>query len=253
MGLFSGISKALFGDPGKRIGRAGEQSLGYQQQGLDYLMDIDRPAVEARGAAIPLLQGFFTGDQGAQTDILERIKASPFYDEALGLAEEGALGRAGSMGLSRSGNVASDLYKEKQGVLQGFLNQQLGGLGSLANLGTQGANIASLFSQMGQTAGDVGVAQARADQSGAGNVLSGLLSLGGLFSDERLKKDVEFIGESKGHKVYRWKWNSIANELFDLYGDGEGVIAQEVEKYAPHLVDNSGFFKTVDYRGVANG
>lgn len=253
MGLFSGISKVLFGDTSRQIGQAGQQSLGFQRQGLDYLKGIDEPALAARGAALPLLQGFYTGDPGASQEILDRIQANPFYAESLRAGEESALSRAGPMGLTRSGNVAEDLFQSKQNVMQGFLQQQLGGLQGLANLPTQGANIASIYQGMGQTAGDVGTAQTQAEQSGIGQLLQTGLGIAGLFSDERLKEDIQFLGIEKGHKIYQWKWNDIAKELFDLEGEEVGVIAQEVEKYAPHLIDNSGYYKTVNYLGVAHG
>lgn len=100
-------------------------------------------------------------------------------------------------------------------------------------------------------------AQQQQQQQG---LLGGLMGLGGsalgaaglaggfgtLFSDKRLKTDIKATGEKiAGVPVKTWKWK----------GSGQpdvGVIAQEVSKRHPDLVDNShpSGFKRVDYNGL---
>jgi len=74
-----------------------------------------------------------------------------------------------------------------------------------------------------------------ADQSGSNNFMQGLFGLGsaflgtpagatavaGMFSDERLKKDIRKVGETtEGRNLYTWKWKGT--DIPDF-----GVIAQE--------------------------
>ena len=70
-------------------------------------------------------------------------------------------------------------------------------------------------------------------------------------SDERLKKDIKFIGVKGTHRIYDWKWNKTATDLGISNMPTRGVLAQEVKEYAPHTVtkDHAGFYK-VDYRAL---
>jgi hypothetical protein len=69
-----------------------------------------------------------------------------------------------------------------------------------------------------------------------------------LFSDERLKDDLEFISEDgKGNRWYTWTWNSQA-KLLGVNQPTFGVIAQEVRKYNPAAVaEGPQGFLTVNY------
>lgn len=71
-------------------------------------------------------------------------------------------------------------------------------------------------------------------------------SIGAALSDRRLKDNIEPIGEYNGHKIYRWNWNDKAAEL-GLSGSDSGVIAQEVEEYAPYAVTEVSGYKAVIY------
>lgn len=78
----------------------------------------------------------------------------------------------------------------------------------------------------------------------------GLFGLGAnalmAFSDERLKTDIEPTGEKvAGVPVKTWRWKG-SNE------NGVGVMAQELEKKHPELVDNShpSGYKRVNYGGL---
>jgi hypothetical protein len=60
------------------------------------------------------------------------------------------------------------------------------------------------------------------------------------------------LGNTDGINFYSWTWNDKMpiKELVGL--SSEGVIAQELEKYHPHLIieHNSGY-KKVDYMGLS--
>lgn len=73
--------------------------------------------------------------------------------------------------------------------------------------------------------------------SGIGSALGGLLTL----SDERLKEDIEPVGELyDGTNIYRYRY--IGDETPRI-----GVMAQEVEKTNPEAVTDVGGYKAVDY------
>jgi len=252
MGLFSGIGKMLFGDPGKDIRRSSAAQLEFQREGLDYLKEINQLPLQIRNQVLPMLQGFYTGDPEAQQQIIGSVQDSPFYQQMIQTGQEGVLDRAGAMGLSRSGNVAQDLSRSNQAVLQGLVNQRIGGLQGLGQLPINASGVANQLNMMGQNVGQAGIAAAQANQSLGGNVLSGILS-GIALSDIRLKEDIQEKGTYKGYKIYSWKWNNLAKKLFDLSGREEGVIAQELEKISPDLVSDYKGFKVVNYAGLING
>jgi len=63
------------------------------------------------------------------------------------------------------------------------------------------------------------------------------------FSDERLKSNIETLD---GSKVYDMRGVSFTKDN----KDGSGVIAQELEKVAPELVNNDGEYKSVAYGNI---
>lgn len=93
-------------------------------------------------------------------------------------------------------------------------------------------------------------ADQQAYQDGQGNLMSGLLGAGklglsaysaGLFSDERLKEDIEPVGQlNDGQTVYRYRYKG--HPAMHI-----GLMAQEVEQIHPEAVGEAMGFKTVDY------
>lgn len=67
-------------------------------------------------------------------------------------------------------------------------------------------------------------------------------------SDERLKTNIKYVDNVKGHKTYTWEWNKLANSL-GIRGIASGVLAQEVKEYMPEAVSvhNNGYYQ-VNYR-----
>jgi len=177
MGLLSGIGKVLFGDPTKDIRRGRDEEMRFRQQGLDYLKEFNQPLLQARNQALPLLQGFYTGDQVAQQQMIDSVQASPFYQQMLQTGQEGVLDRAGAMGLTRSGNTAQDLSRSNQAVLQGLLGQRLSGLQGLANLPVSASGVTNQLNSMGQTMSQARIAQAQAEQDLAGQIFDGAMSI----------------------------------------------------------------------------
>jgi len=92
----------------------------------------------------------------------------------------------------------------------------------------------------------------QAEEQSDQRMMGGLMGLGGSalgmfrFSDERLKENVEKVGELDGHSLYRYNYKGDDNvEL--------GVMAQEVEKKRPDAVHKTaGGVRVVDYGALFN-
>lgn len=87
--------------------------------------------------------------------------------------------------------------------------------------------------------------------TGAGDVLGTAAQLYGMYllgSDERMKKDITFVGKEKGHNIYTWNWKDEAKEIgWDKFPT-IGVLAQEVKKYMPEAVTkNANGYYMVNY------
>jgi hypothetical protein len=149
-----------------------------------------------------------------------------------------------------------------------------GGLSSAGKLGKMGmdglGSIGSFFSSAAPEAGAAALetglsslpvaAEAGTGLAAAGaGVMEALAALGPLaiFSDERLKEDVEPVGQLyDGQPIYRYRMKGDPRTQI-------GLLAQDVEESHPEAVGLAGGFRTVDYgaatdeaaarRGYADG
>lgn len=119
-------------------------------------------------------------------------------------------------------------------------NQNLNEVLGLANgaqvqnpnfVSTQGQNIPTVdYAGLVNSQYQGQLAKYNTDQAGYGAILGGLGSLFSL-SDRNAKKDVEEVGELKGHKLYEYRYKGEKGGNKHL-----GVMAQEVEKKRPDAV-----------------
>lgn len=180
MGLLSGISKAIFGDPSKDIRKASDAQLAFQQDALDYMKGVQAPVLAQRDQALGLLGGFYT-DPASQSQFIDNVQASPFYQSMIDQGETAVLRNQAATGGLRSGTANLNLAQNSQNVLQGLVNQQLAGLSGLAQTPINTQGISSVYQNMGQNVGQAGIAQANAQQQqlgqlfGLGSVLGGLI------------------------------------------------------------------------------
>jgi hypothetical protein len=214
------------------------------------------------------------GPAGAQT----ALEATPGYQftktqgEGALDAAAAASGKLGSGSLVKSladytSGLASQTYQNAVSNLAPYTNMFTGGATNLGNLftgmGTQGANLmtaqgrdlAAQLNQMGSLGWNLGAGTGAYGAQGGmmnaqlgGNLLSGLLGLGGSlfgglgFSDERLKTDVAKVGELyDGSNVYAFKylWDETPRV---------GLMAHEVEPRTPDaVVEHPSGYKMVDY------
>lgn len=97
--------------------------------------------------------------------------------------------------------------------------------------------------------------QAQAGASGGGGSFVGdvfkMLATKWIFSDVRLKEDIQFYEERNGVRFYTWKWNAEAKRIGADIFPTFGVIAQEVREIKPEAVEEGPYgYLTVDYRKI---
>ena len=107
-----------------------------------------------------------------------------------------------------------------------------------------GATQAGFDADMGKYNADQAGAYAKKGSMGQ----MGASGIGAIpWSDERLKDNIEKIGEFEGHNIYSWDWNDMGKMLGASLNPNVGFIAQEVAEIEPEAVHEIGGFLAVDY------
>lgn len=171
---------------------------------------------------------------GGDTTGLDKFKSSMGYDWELGQGQNSIAAKALSQGLGDSGATLKGLAKYQTGLnnsyAQNYINQLLG----LSNIG---ATAAGTLTNAGQTS-----TSTQSGGGGIGGILGGLASNAALFSDKRLKKDIQKIGELEdglGIYEYSYIWEDRRQK---------GVMADEVAQLRPWaLGPRIDGFMTVNY------
>jgi hypothetical protein len=132
----------------------------------------------------------------------------------------------------------------------GNLAQLLGPAMGLAGLGSNTTgNVTGANTSTGTTAGTsnttgTGTGTTTQPQSTMSNIIGGATaaaSLASLFSDERMKEDIQPVGLlNDGQKIYKFRYKGMPQTHI-------GLIAQNVEKTLPDAVSEVGGLKLVDY------
>ena len=175
-----------------------------------------------------------TASQGWQNYV---SSLQPYLQYGLGAASGGAnvltgLGSGLNQSYTTQGNAA---YGADTSAANAQANADLAKNQASGNIWNALLNVGKLgVSGAGGGGGTVG-----------GNLLSGIGSgigsLFGLFSDERLKEDIEPVGKLyDGQKVYSYRYKGDDTPRI-------GLMAQEVERVRPDAVGEVAGFKTVDY------
>jgi len=182
--------------------------------------------------------------QGAQQAQLMGALGQQQYGMGLGAAQaQAGIGQnIYGMGAQTAQSLAGLGAGAQQAALQGAQAQI--GAGTLEQQ-TQQAQAAAEYQQFLQERGyDFQMAQFLANIAMGTGALSGSTTTttqpAGFFSDERLKSDIEPVGELfDGQKIYRYEMGDGRKQI--------GLIAQEVEGRTPEAVGESQGYKTVDY------
>lgn len=244
----------------------------YQQDALNYLQQSNAVPNSVRDQALQQLQGYSI----SSNDLLNRAQGSNLYNALLSGQEEAALRAQSAAGNLRGGGSLANVGSvQNQALLNAYSNEaslentNLGVLQGLAGTSTYNTDIANLLSGIGSiygtgalgsstatSQGTIAAAQnaASSQQAGFGNLLGlGQLGLGaynsGLFSDDRLKTNVQHTGYENGIPTYQWEWNEKAADL-NLFGKSHGTLASEVEKIRPDAVSMKDGYKVVNYDAI---
>jgi len=271
LGSISVAHKVLFGgqeaaeDAAADAKKTAGKQRSAQQQALDYMQQKEKIPLELRDASMKGLAGIL-GIPGYEDtlNLTSRAQSSPIYqamqqqiDQSLQMGQDQSGREASVGGFLRSGTLAKALAEQqarsgvdKSNALSSVYQQMLGGVGNMAGYGNNTNAIAGQMNNISQTNTQGQMAASQMLQQGAAqtsatgtSILGGLLAM---FSDVRLKDNVKHVGKVGNHNWYSWTWNDKAKEL-GLTGIGEGVMAHEVEKYAPEAIGESNGFMTVYY------
>ena len=178
------------------------------------------------------------------------------YDKAIAAAQQqqGVGLAAQQANLARLGQAGAQFGQLGTGA------QQAGLAGAQAQLGagqveqqTQQAGLQALYNQfMQQQAYPFQVSQFLSNIATGTGALSGNTTTanttggGGFFSDERLKENIEKVGETNdGQNIYRYNYKGDPRLQI-------GLLAQEVAKDHPEAVGQRDGYLTVDYRDATN-
>lgn len=264
--LVSGYMAKKSGDKAADAAREASATQAYsEREALEYMKEREAIPQQLREGSLKGLGGLYglEGGTGSQQELIDRAISSPLYQSIMGgreAGEEAILRNASMTGGFRSGNVQENLYDyntqlQNQALLQSY-NQQLQGLTGLAGLPSNVNAIAERTAGIGQTLSQGQIAAAQAEQAGTQQMIGNTMGMANLglqaygagvnFSDRRLKKNLEKIGEVNGHNWYMWDWNIVANKM-GLNGKSEGVLADELVKTNPECIGIKDGFMIVDY------
>ena len=159
------------------------------------------------------------------------------------------LGQRASTGLERMGATTDPRLSPAAQRLAGIqnLSQALRRTGATLSgdpqrIGILGTGVSGMPTQSTQTS---------QKKTGVGDVLGTSAQLAAMYmmmsSDERLKDNIELIGNEKGYNIYSWTWNKVAKKL-GINSPTTGVLAQEVMKINPDAVSvNDNGYYMVNY------
>lgn len=194
-------------------------------------------AANQAGEANAATEGNFANSAAAQ-QLAQALSTAGFGNTA---AQQGFTNDQQNANLNNSSvqNKTQDLLATG-GIGNNYSNIQMPGVAqsNVAAPDVLGANSLSAQQQMANYQNQT--AQNSAKKGGTGSLL-GTLGSAAILSDRRVKRDIEVIGEApNGLPIYsfRYAWDDKKQV---------GLMAQDVEKIAPHAVITSGGIKHVDY------
>lgn len=249
-GLFGGQDAARRGARAQR--RAAEAGIEEQRRQFDMIMQMLSPQVEggdiARQRQMALLGLLGPEEQQAAYDAFTDSPGQQFMRER---QQRALLRGAAATGGLGGGNVQTALQEQAAGFAAQDYNRMLGQLGALSGAGGAAASNLGQFgmqsaSSIANLMGQAGAAQASGilgQQQAQSQMVGNLLSLGGMFSDRRLKKDIVKISEHRGLNLYSWVWKGTG-EI------GYGYMADEVQEKYPEYVQEVDGYLMVNYEAL---
>lgn len=207
------------------------------------------PSFEAGQRQLPILEesataegfGSNIGDilSGGALDplIAERQRAADAQMSARGLRRSGAA-------IEEAANIPAELGLQIEGELN-RRRQQLHGGGQAS-----GENLANINTMISQALTGQQISNQERKAASQGNMLTLLGTAAMAFSDPALKDDIETVDTYKGLNVIKWKWNKLAESIYDFKGESLGFNALEVKEKMPDCVGERDGFVCVNYEKV---
>ena len=154
------------------------------------------------------------------------------YAPAMRQMSQATTGQGAASGLLNSGSTTRALQSRGTELNQSFFNNYLQQLAGVSGLGLQAGGLVSNAGQRSKGGGP----------STAGSIASAVGGIASIFSDRRLKRDIERVDEfSDGLGVYEYRYVMSAKRVL-------GVMADEVAKLRPWaLGPKRAGFATVNY------
>ena len=130
----------------------------------------------------------------------------------------------GIAGLTQVAQAGQGVYGQSANYLQGASSSAASAASTAGSSATGLANVNANYATQMQ--------QANAQSSSGIGSLIGTLGAAGItkYSDERLKTNIQLVGNENGHNIYTWDWKE------QDYGYNKGVIAQEILVSVPEAV-----------------
>lgn len=156
------------------------------------------------------------------------------YAPAMRQMTQGVVGQGAASGLLNSGATARALQTRGTELNQGFFNNYLQQLAGLSGLGLQAGGLVANTGQKSTSTGG--------SPSTLGSIASTVGGIASIFSDRRLKRDIERVGEfPDGLGIYTYRYVMGAKRVL-------GVMADEVAKLRPWALgpERAGY-ATVNY------
>ncbi len=159
------------------------------------------------------------GDTGAAQGGYDTYLKNAGYAPAMRQLSQGITGQGAASGLLNSGATAKALQTRGTELNQGFFNNYLQQLAGLSGLGLQGGGLVANTGNVSKNTGG--------GPSTAGSIASTVGGIASIFSDSRLKRDIERVGEfPDGLGLYEYRYVMYTKRIL-------GVMADEVAKLRP--------------------
>ena len=222
----------------------GGNRVGIAQAELARSQDLSRD----KTIADLLSGGFSQALSAAQSDSARQMQAGTQFANLGTLAQ--TLGLQGAESLINAGGQQQNFLQSLYDAASG--NQQMATMwplqmaqwlaGITSGIGPLMGGTTNSTSSGTGTSNTQGTQTTTASQGkGAGNIIGSALTLASMFSDERMKEDIEPVGTlDDGQTVYKYRMKG--DPRFQI-----GLLAQEVEDRHPEAVSELGGAKMVNY------
>jgi len=161
--------------------------------------------------------GVAGGDAAGADAGFQRYSKNAGFENVLQRLMQGITGGQAARGLLRSGSTGTRMLEEGTALNQQYYNNYLQNLMGLGNLGLGAGNLVT----------SAGSRSTGGGPSTAGSIASTVGGIASIFSDRRLKEDIEKVGEFEdGLGIYSWRY--IGQAIRHV-----GVMADEVAKLRP--------------------